>query len=67
MMVTSTTRDVVGFGVNAIKGTPMGFIGAVVTFIGFIAEKFHLEFLFFFNDDDIYGGTGRLDCTGWKK
>jgi hypothetical protein len=41
MMVTSTTRDVVGFSVNAIKGTPMGFIGAVVTFIGFIAEKIH--------------------------
>jgi hypothetical protein len=64
MEVTSTTRDVVGFGVNAVKGTLMGFIGAVVTFIGFIAEKIHLEFLFIFNDDIRARGTGSVFVAG---
>ena len=64
MMVTSTTRDVVGFGVDAVKGTPMGFIGAVVTFIGFIAEKIHLEFLFIFDDDIRARDTGSVFVAG---
>ena len=37
-----------GFGVNAVQG---------FAFIGFIAEKFHLEFLFIFNDDEGNRGT----------
>jgi hypothetical protein len=64
MEVTSTTRDVVGVGVNAVKGTLMGFIGAVVTFIGFIAEKIHLEFLFIFDDNEGNRGTSSAVVAG---
>jgi hypothetical protein len=47
----------VGFSVSAV-------IGAVVTFISFIAEKFHLEFLFLIDDDEGERLTNAAVVTG---
>jgi type IV secretory pathway TrbD component len=55
MMVTRPNRDEVGFSVNA------------VTFIGFIAEKFHLEFSFISYDDEGNGLTTAAMVTGVER